>query len=438
MVYFVQGVLGLSKLAISFFLKDDLHLDPAESAVISGVSAAPWLIKPLYGFLSDGLPLFGYRRRSYLVICGLLGAVSWTVMALFVTNKYGAAIAIISSSLSVAFSDVVVDSMAVERARGESQSTSGSIQSLCWGSSAIGGIVSAYFSGSLIETYGVRFVFAITSLLPLLTSAVAVFVDEKPLPQVASLTNGKQRTLFMLARAFWDRIKDQASYLWETIRNPTILLPTLFIFFWQATPSSDTAMFFFSTNKLGFQPEFLGRVRLVTSIASLAGVGLYNTFLKTVPLRKMFFWTTIIGCCLSLTQLMLVTGANKQLGISNEWFAMGDTLILTVLAQVSFMPILVLAARICPSGVEATLFATLMSISNGGSVCGGLFGALLTQLLGVTSHNFNNLALLLIVCNVTSLIPLPLLRLLPSEGGVESAFAEPDVCFQGQDEHKKQ
>jgi hypothetical protein len=30
MVYFVQGILGLSELAISFFLKDDLHLDPAE------------------------------------------------------------------------------------------------------------------------------------------------------------------------------------------------------------------------------------------------------------------------------------------------------------------------------------------------------------------------------------------------------------------------
>lgn len=30
MVYFVQGVLGLSRLAVSFYMKDDLHLDPAE------------------------------------------------------------------------------------------------------------------------------------------------------------------------------------------------------------------------------------------------------------------------------------------------------------------------------------------------------------------------------------------------------------------------
>lgn len=51
----------------------------------------------------------------------------------------------------------VVDSMVVERARGEPQSTSGSLQSLCWGSSAIGGVMSAYFSGSLVDTYGVRF-----------------------------------------------------------------------------------------------------------------------------------------------------------------------------------------------------------------------------------------------------------------------------------------
>lgn len=47
--------------------------------------------------------------------------------------------------------------MVVERARGESQSTSGSLQSLCWGSSAFGGIVSSYFSGSLLEAYGVRY-----------------------------------------------------------------------------------------------------------------------------------------------------------------------------------------------------------------------------------------------------------------------------------------
>ena len=37
------------------------------------IGAFPWVIKPVYGFLSDSVPLLGYKRRSYLVVCGLLG-----------------------------------------------------------------------------------------------------------------------------------------------------------------------------------------------------------------------------------------------------------------------------------------------------------------------------------------------------------------------------
>ncbi|KAJ4746123.1 Major facilitator superfamily protein [Rhynchospora pubera] len=410
-VYFVQGVLGLARLAVSFYLKDDLHLDPAETAVISGFSSLPWLVKPLYGFISDSIPLFGYRRRSYLILSGLLGALSWCLMATVVDSKYGAAFSILIGSLSVAFSDVVVDSMVVERARGESQSTSGSLQSLCWGSSAFGGIVSAYFSGSFVDAYGVRFVFGVTAFLPLLTSAVAVLVNEVPVSRSAS----GRSSIFVSGAGFIEISKQHVKQLWGAVKQPNIFLPTLFIFLWQATPQSDSAMFFFITNKLGFTPEFLGRVKLVTSIASLLGVGIYNTFLKSVPLRKIFLATTIIGSALGMTQVLLVTGINRQFGISDEWFSIGDSLIITVLGQASFMPVLVLAARLCPAGMEATLFATLMSISNGGSVAGGLLGAGLTQLLGVTRDNFSNLAFLIVICNLSSLLPLPLLGLLPAE-----------------------
>ncbi len=39
-------------------------------------------------------------------------------------------------------------------------------------------------------------------------------------------------------------------------------------------------MFYFQTNELNFTAEFLGRVRLVGSVASLVGVGCYNFCLK--------------------------------------------------------------------------------------------------------------------------------------------------------------
>lgn len=357
-----------------------------------------------------------------MILSGLLGAFSWSFMATLVNSKYGAAMCILLGSLSVAFSDVVVDSMVVERARGESLSMSGSLQSLCWGSSAFGGIVSSYFSGSLVGSYGVRFVFGVTALLPLMTSAVAVLVEEK---RVCVPLNGPN--LPSNGLGFLETSKQHIVSLWTAVRQPNIYLPTLFIFLWQATPQSDSAMFFFTTNKLGFTPEFLGRVKLVTSIASLVGVALYNGFLKNVALRKVFLIMSIIGSALGMTQVFLITGLNRKFGISDEWFAIGDSLIITVLGQASFMPILVLAARICPEGMEATLFATLMSIFNGGSLVGGLVGAALTHLFGITKDRFDNLVTLVILCNLSSLLPLPLLGLLPEESPDHSSKESSDV-----------
>ena len=73
------------------------------------------------GFISDSIPLFGYRRRSYLVAAGLLGAASWTMLATWVDTPYGTVGAMLFASLSTAFSDVVVDSIVVERSRGAPQ-----------------------------------------------------------------------------------------------------------------------------------------------------------------------------------------------------------------------------------------------------------------------------------------------------------------------------
>ena len=66
-------------------------------------------------------------------------------------------------------------------------------------------------------------------------------------------------------------------------------------------------------------------------------------------------------------------------------------------------------------GVEGTVFATLMSIFNGGGTVGAELGALLTSMFGVTDSNFSNLGPLLLTCNLSSLISLPFLSLLPKE-----------------------
>lgn len=80
------------------------------------------------------------------------------------------------------------------------------------------------------------------------------------------------------------------------------------------------------------------------------------------------------------------------------------------------------------SGIEGTLFATLMSVFNGAGTLGSELGALLTSLLGVTEKDFGNLGPLIAICNLSSLLSLPLLPLI---GAVDQQLDQEQQQEQG-------
>lgn len=143
-----------------------------------------------------------------------------------------------------------------------------------------------------------------------------------------------------------------------------------------------------------------------------------------MSIKKILLWTSIASAPLGLIQLLLISHANRSLGIPDEAFVFGDDVVLAVLGEFAFLPTLVLAAKICPPGVEAVLFATLMSIFNGASTVGTEVGALLTKQLGVTESNFDNLGMLNIICNLSSLYPLIFIGLLDGIGSKSESEIE--------------
>mmetsp|Transcript_30320 Transcript_30320/g.35301 ORF Transcript_30320/g.35301 Transcript_30320/m.35301 type:complete len:706 (+) Transcript_30320:54-2171(+) len=507
-IYFVEGALGLARLAQTFYLKDTLHLDPASLSALTGLFTLPWTIKPLYGFLSDGVPLFGYKRRSYLILCGLIGFCCYYAIGneffgleQFMTSSSSSSVGVgagvgeggdlgenvqngismiqatvasfVISSGCIAFSDVVADGIVVQRTRDSNDpKIAGGLQSLCWGSASIGGLISAYFSGSLLEVMGPTDVFKITSILPLLVGLIAFFIDEEPVATAATSTAATSKSN-AIATAAKDAnepgfaielqpeqsaimpslaispnnltssslsssssssssmptndISKQISALFTAFKVPSIWKPALFLFLWQSTPTSEGAFLYFMTNDLGFGPEFLGRVRLVTAASSLIGVWGYQKYLRTVPIKKILLWTSIASAPLGLLNLLLISHANRSLGIPDGAFVFGDDVVLAILGQFAFLPTLVLAARICPPGIEAVLFATLMSIFNGASTVGTEVGAYLTKVLGVTESNFDNLGLLTIICNLSSLYPLIFIGLLDGVGSKSETEMEDEL-----------
>src|SRR5262249_53969277 len=72
------GVIG--RLPLRLFLKDHLDLSAQAVATFTFVTAFAWNVKPVAGILSDAVPLFGTRRRHYMMIGAAMAALGWLAM----------------------------------------------------------------------------------------------------------------------------------------------------------------------------------------------------------------------------------------------------------------------------------------------------------------------------------------------------------------------
>ena len=91
-----------------------MGLDPGEMQIYISIIHIPWSFKILYGLISDNVPICGTRRKSWLIIMGILQFI--TIFSLALTEpKDPLAVALIlaTASLSEAFVNVVSDAIMV-------------------------------------------------------------------------------------------------------------------------------------------------------------------------------------------------------------------------------------------------------------------------------------------------------------------------------------
>src|SRR6267142_6095988 len=80
-VYFAQGMVYLPDQVVSIVFKER-GLTAGQLATFTWVITIPWFIKPVYGLLSDFVPIAGTRRRSYFLIMAALATVSAIAVSL--------------------------------------------------------------------------------------------------------------------------------------------------------------------------------------------------------------------------------------------------------------------------------------------------------------------------------------------------------------------
>ncbi|CAI5744486.1 unnamed protein product [Peronospora destructor] len=402
-VYIVQGFASFTALAIDYFFKDNLNLQPTQSQMLQMLMKMPWRIKPVYGILSDCLPLFGYHRKSYMMLCSILGTAAAFTLAVpdLVTTPTVAVLVLMAQSLSMAVIDVVIDARVVEISRLDPKNGANDLQSVSWIAVSLGGMIGAFLSGPATKALGVRGVFGASALGPLTTLLFSIFMEE------SKSTLSKSQ--------FVSSATTQLRQLKTAIYTPVVWMCALWVFISHAiSPAYSQIAFYFSTDVLHFTPEFLGIVSAIGFIFLMVGTMLYNLFFANVSFRRIFLVAQLCLALVSLADVVLVTRTNLELGIPDKAFVLGDHVVADVIGRLKTMPIIVLCAKLCPRGIEGTLFALLMSIANVSNSVSEFWGAILCERMGIAKDEYNMFGTAIVVRSALKLVPIFFLFLIPT------------------------
>jgi MFS family permease len=344
-LYFIQGIAepteGLIAQPVRSLLKR-WQFSATEIGTFMAIVAIPWTIKPLFGLLTDFVPLFGRRRKSYLI-----AATAATTLGLAYLYgsppPRGSFVSLLALLLlptaGVAMADVVVDALTVEK--GQPRGLTGKLQSIQWASIYAAMILTGYLGGWLSQSGRQDWGFLICALFSLASFLMALGIREpaRP-PEIGTLRGAVKAT-------------------WQAARSPAVLAIGAYLFLWNFNPFSTTVLQVYMTDeaaRLGLKApdEFYGTTVSVTAVFSvLAALGymLYCRQMSFSGLVHLSIWTGIA----STLAYWAMQGVVSALVVSA---LVGLTYMTATLIQLD------LAARICPPQAAGTAFALLMALTN--------------------------------------------------------------------------
>jgi MFS family permease len=355
-VYFAQGMWGLPDLSLQFLLKEEFRLSPAQAATFLTFATIPWYIKPLYGLLSDFVPIWGYRRKSYFVLATLTAVAAGLSIGNLALHTYWVTLAFVTlMALGFAFADVLADALMVEN--GKALGITGALQAVQWGSISAALVIVGVAGGYLAQHTPLNVAFRLTAVFPAVTLLLAVWAVREERRRADP--EGFRRT--------WASVR-------SGLGSRSLWVIAAFIFFWNFSPSFGPSLVYYMTDELRFSRLFIGSLDSISSASGIAGAAAYFLYSKAFPLRSLIGWAIGFG----------VAGTLVFLGLAGPASAVAIYLAFGCVNLFAHLAFLDLAARACPKEAEGTFFALLMSVFNLGSKASQIVGGWLYTTAGFT------------------------------------------------------
>ena len=385
-VYVVEGIGqtgGIIAQPLSYYLKEVYAWTPVQVTAFLTTFNLPWIIKPLYGLISDFVPLFGYRRKSYLILANVLATGSY-LLATQIETPGQLLFVLLLTAYAMAISSTLCGALLVEN--GQRFGTSGTFVNQQWlwfniaamSASIIGGQLIQYLS-PVSALHSAALIAAAAPLAVVLGTWYLVSEEKRPvnLPE-----------LKLAFRSLSDAFKTRG--LWVV---------GFFLFLYYFSPGFNTPLYYHMTDALHFSQGYIGILGAISSAGSIAGALLYRWYLTGMTSKRLLQLSIVLGTISTASFLLLFNEASAA--VLN--FCNG------VSAMIALVATLTLAADYCPKGSEGFAFAGLMSVTNLASALSDNVGSFLYE------HAFQSrLAPLILVSAAFTAIAwvlIPLLRL---------------------------
>jgi len=367
--YFVQGSIGIIYEPLNYILKDHLHLTPGQASGFIAWMTFPLLLKPLYGFVTDFVPIAGYRRKPHLLLAALASSLAFFGLAAQTHYRYAGLLGLMTLSiLAMAFADVVCGGWLVED--GKRRQETGPYQALHIGGLYLSAVAVGAGGGWMTSHLPFSWIFGIAGGLPLAMITASLFVrEEKNAP----------------------RVSDNAGSIWTFLRTKQFLALSMTIFLWNFYPFLGTVQFYYQSSVLHLTPQWIGSLMTIGSIAGLAGSAVFWKFCRGKNSSVWVHRAPLMMAGVSLTYLFYlgpvsVTGIETLYGFSTVFFRLA---------------LLDLVARSCPVDAEATFYAIFLAFFDiamyASNAAGGKLYDFAQAVLSSRAHHDQLSAALLIV-----------------------------------------
>jgi predicted MFS family arabinose efflux permease len=324
----------IGRLPLQLLLKNELHFNAQMLAAFMVVTTFAWNVKPLAGILSDAFPLFGTRRRHYMLLGAGMAAACWFLMGVVPRAYMPLLLTAFGANAFMVIASTVMGGLMVEA--GQKYGISGRVTSIrqalqsavSLGNGVLGGYLAATAFGL---TAGIA-----TALLFVLALATFFVLTERPVAV-------RDRDVLANARR----------ELATLFRSRTLWASGSFLALVYISPGFTTPLLFMQTDALHFSAPYIGLMESIEGAAGLVGALMYGVVCRRFNLRQLL--------TAAITLNVLATFLYLRYGHDTAPFIHATVGFAVICSELALMD---LAVRSTPPGCESLGFSLMMSARN--------------------------------------------------------------------------